>query len=161
MLPWSHGIKQAVVMYRCQKIQNIHANDDALIVLLAEISSYRKREENDVYLSILCIWCTSSVWIVYLFLVYPNHKINPYEIRSSSIDMSLHINRESFQDLVFTYDFYVNPYDEHKKNNMKIRSVIVWIIMLFFLTFLSSIFILVRTVPIQRSDSTTTFTTNE
>jgi hypothetical protein len=75
--------------------------------------------------------------------------------------MSLNIDQESLHGLLFTHDLYVNPRDEHKKNNIKIRLVIVFIIMLFFSLLISSVIILVRTAPIEQSDSTTTFSTDK
>ena len=75
--------------------------------------------------------------------------------------MSLHTNQESFHDLLFIHDFDVNPRDEHKRKNIKIGLVIGWMIMLFFLLLLSSVLILVRTAPMEQSDSTTTFTTDQ
>jgi cell division septal protein FtsQ len=71
--------------------------------------------------------------------------------------MSLNIDRESLRGLLFTHNLYVNPRDEHKRNNMKIRLAIVFIIMLFFLLLISSVVMLVQTAPTEQSDSTTTF----
>jgi hypothetical protein len=75
--------------------------------------------------------------------------------------MSLNIDRESLRGLLFTHNLYVNPRDEHKRNNMKIRLAIVFIIMLFFLLFCSSVIVLVQTAPIEKRDSTTTFSTDK
>jgi hypothetical protein len=77
------------------------------------------------------------------------------------MNMSLNTDQESVYKLLFTQDLYVNPRDEHKNNNMKIRLVILFIIMLFFLLLISSVVILVRTAPLERSDSITTFSTDK
>ncbi|CAF4575481.1 unnamed protein product [Rotaria socialis] len=75
--------------------------------------------------------------------------------------MSLDIDRQSIQSLLFANDSYVNPYDEHKNRNSNTRLVIVFIIMLFFLLILSSAIILIQTAPAEQAQSTTIFTTNE
>ncbi len=73
--------------------------------------------------------------------------------------MSLSADQESLHRLLFTHDLYANPSDEHISSNIKIRLAIVSIIMLFFLLLISSAVILIRTAPIDQSDSTTIFTT--
>jgi len=75
--------------------------------------------------------------------------------------MSLNTDEESLHILLFTHDLYVNPRDEHKYNNIKIRLVAVSIIMFFFLLLIPSFVMLVRTAPIEQSDSTTTFSTDK
>ncbi|CAF1665004.1 unnamed protein product [Rotaria magnacalcarata] len=75
--------------------------------------------------------------------------------------MSLDIDRQSIQSLLFANDSYVNPYDEHKNRNINTRLVIVFIIMLFFLLILSSTIILIQIAPAEQAQSTTIFTTNE
>jgi len=75
--------------------------------------------------------------------------------------MPLNTDEESLHSLLFTHDLYVNPRDEHKFNNIKIRLVAVSIIMFFFLLLIPSFVMLVRTAPIEQSDSTTTFSTDK
>lgn len=77
--------------------------------------------------------------------------------------MPLNIDQESLHDLIFTPDLYVNPRSEHKnnKNNTKLRLVLVFLIMFFLLLIVSSVVMLVRTAPIEHSDSTTTFSTEK
>lgn len=50
-----------------------------------------------------------------------------------------------------------------KKTNLTLEYDLLqfWIIMWYFVLFFSSIFVFVRTVPIQQSDSTTTFSTDK
>ncbi|UJR32210.1 hypothetical protein I4U23_019675 [Adineta vaga] len=74
--------------------------------------------------------------------------------------MSLNNECESLQGLLFTDNLYVNPRYEHKNNSIKIRLIIVSIIMLFFLLLISTVLILIRTAPIDHSNSVTTFSTN-
>jgi len=75
--------------------------------------------------------------------------------------MSSNTDQESVHRLLLTQDSYINPRNEHKSNKMKIRLIIVFIIMLFFSLLISSVDILVRAAPIERSDSTTTFSTDK
>jgi hypothetical protein len=75
--------------------------------------------------------------------------------------MSSNTDQESVHRLLLTQDSYINPRAEHKSNKMKIRLIIVFIIMLFFSLLISSVDILARTAPIERSDSTTTFSTDK
>ena len=75
--------------------------------------------------------------------------------------MSLHIDRESLHELILTHNYYANPRDQYKKTNMKIRLAIVFSIMLFFILLICSAILLVHTSPIERSDSTMTFSADQ
>ncbi len=75
--------------------------------------------------------------------------------------MSLNIDCESLHGLIFTHNWYVNPGYKNKRINMKIRLAIISIIMLFSLLLILSVVILVRTAPVEQSDSTTTFSTDK
>jgi len=75
--------------------------------------------------------------------------------------MSLNTDEDSQHGLIFTHDSYDNPRNENKSNSIKRRSVIIFIIMLFFSLLILSVGSFVRTAPIERSDSTTTFSTDK
>lgn len=77
------------------------------------------------------------------------------------MEMSSESECESLQGLLFTHNLYANPRHEHKNRNIRIRFIIVSIIMLFFLLLISTVFILIRTAPIDQSQSTTTFSTDK
>jgi hypothetical protein len=75
--------------------------------------------------------------------------------------MSLNPDQECLHRLLFAHDLYVNPRDEHKNSNKKIRLAVILIIMLFFLLLIPTVFILIRAAPTDQLDLTTTFTTNK